>query len=286
MALSKGAFDHIYEHAKRRFLVRAELDSRDDAYRWVMHWLSQHPTFRKSQHVSVSTSLSSFGWSADTTADDSDRLASRIMYLPAPGDHVLRFKGRWLWLSRRRPTGTTSGHQGRMMVETLQVTTYGTSRRLLEELVEAARDRYELSSRQRTQIYSVSMEGYWTQAGSRPIRPMSSVVLPAGQAEALLADCREFLGSEAWYARHGIPYRRGYLLYGAPGTGKTSLVTALAGDLQLDVYVISLSSPTMSDETLRNLLNTAATRCILLLEDVDAAFVGRTAAGLVTGEGR
>lgn len=37
------------------------------------------------------------------------------------------------------------------------------------------------------------------------------------QAETLLADAKEFLESEAWYARRGIPYRRGYLLYGPPG---------------------------------------------------------------------
>ena len=63
----------------------------------------------------------------------------------------------------------------------------------------------------------------------------------------------------------------------AAGTGKTSVVTALAGELGLDIYVVTLSSPSMTDETLRSLLNSAAERCILLLEDVDAAFVGREA---------
>lgn len=53
---------------------------------------------------------------------------------------------------------------------------------------------------------------------------------------------------------------------------------ALAGALGLEIYVITLSSPTMTDETLRQLLNTAGTKSILLLEDVDAAFVDRTAA--------
>jgi chaperone BCS1 len=43
------------------------------------------------------------------------------------------------------------------------------------------------------------------------------VLLP--QAEALQNDCLEFLASEEWYAHHGIPYRRGYLLYGIPGEG-------------------------------------------------------------------
>lgn len=41
------------------------------------------------------------------------------------------------------------------------------------------------------------------------------------------------------------------------GSGKTSLVTALAGALALDVYVVTLSSPAMTDETLRQLLNNA-----------------------------
>ena len=37
------------------------------------------------------------------------------------------------------------------------------------------------------------------QVGSRPIRPLSSVVLPRQQIDALLADVERFRGSEAWY---------------------------------------------------------------------------------------
>jgi chaperone BCS1 len=45
-----------------------------------------------------------------------------------------------------------------------------------------------------------------------------------------------------WYAERGIPYRRGYLLHGVPGSGKSSLIHALAGELGLDIYVVSLST--------------------------------------------
>jgi hypothetical protein len=34
--------------------------------------------------------------------------------------------------------------------------------------------------------------------GSRPIRPLPTVVLPEQQAQRLLADCREFLAGEQW----------------------------------------------------------------------------------------
>ncbi len=43
--------------------------------------------------------------------------------------------------------------------------------------------------------------------------------------------------------------------------------------------MVTLSSPAMTDELLRGLLNSAAPRSVLLLEDVDAAFVDRAAAG-------
>jgi chaperone BCS1 len=90
--------------------------------------------------------------------------------------------------------------------------------------------------------------------------------------DMLLTDCRDFLCSEDWYAERGIPFRRGYLLYGVPGSGKTSLIHSLAGELGLDIYVVSLSSKGMSDNTLTTLMGHVPSRCILLLEDLDAAF--------------
>lgn len=51
----------------------------------------------------------------------------------------------------------------------------------------------------------------------------------------LLKDMENFLHNAAWYNDRGIPYRRGYLLYGPPGSGKSSLIAALAGELSLSV---------------------------------------------------
>lgn len=45
----------------------------------------------------------------------------------------------------------------------------------------------------------VSETALWHQVGSRPIRPLSSLVLPAEQITAIVADAQEFQASEAWY---------------------------------------------------------------------------------------
>ena len=79
-----------------------------------------------------------------------------------------------------------------------------------------------------------------------------------------------------WYADRGIPFRRGYLLHGVPGSGKSSLIHAIAGELMLDIYVVSLSSSWINDSTLTTLMGRVPARCIVLLEDLDAAFTRST----------
>jgi chaperone BCS1 len=70
----------------------------------------------------------------------------------------------------------------------------------------------------------------------------------------------------------GIPYRRGYLLHGPPGSGKTSYIQALAGALQYDICILNLSERGLGDDKLIHLLSNVPERCFILIEDVDAAF--------------
>ena len=50
-------------------------------------------------------------------------------------------------------------------------------------------------------------------------RYLGSVILDEGLAEKIDADICEWQDSAGWYRDRGIPYRRGYLLYGPPGSG-------------------------------------------------------------------
>jgi len=64
----------------------------------------------------------------------------------------------------------------------------------------------------------------------------------------------------------------GALKYGVPGSGKTSLIQSIAGELNLDVYIISLSRTGLNDTALRELITELPERCIALMEDIDVAF--------------
>jgi chaperone BCS1 len=110
-------------------------------------------------------------------------------------------------------------------------------------------------------------------------RSPDSVVLDNDVSSNLLGDARHFLSSHAWYTERGIPYRRGYLLHGPPGSGKTSFVQVLAGELSLDICMLSLSNESLTDESLASNLRDAPANSIILLEDVDAVFVASRGQG-------
>ncbi|CAD2213136.1 mitochondrial chaperone BCS1 [Angomonas deanei] len=73
------------------------------------------------------------------------------------------------------------------------------------------------------------------------------------------------------YLQLGIPWRRGYLLEGPPGTGKSSFVHALAGELCLPVHILSLQNAWMDDTTLLRCVSQLPPKCILLIEDIENA---------------
>ena len=73
----------------------------------------------------------------------------------------------------------------------------------------------------------------------------------------------------------GIPYRRGYLLHGPPGCGKTSFSLVLASELNLNICILNLSQEGLSDNGLAETLRSAPSNAIILLEDVDAVFIER-----------
>ncbi len=127
----------------------------------------------------------------------------------------------------------------------------------------------------RTIIFS-NWGSEWRQFGeSRVKRPFDSVILDENVAESIYEDVIEWCESAKWYADRGIPYRRGYLLHGPPGSGKSSFIMALAGRLGYNVCLLNLAERGLTDDRLAVALSVIPPKCLVLLEDVDAVFPNR-----------
>ncbi|GLT39234.1 hypothetical protein SLA2020_134390 [Shorea laevis] len=86
--------------------------------------------------------------------------------------------------------------------------------------------------------------------------------------QSIIDDLDRFLARRDYYKRIGKAWKRGYLLHGPPGTGKSSLVVAMAKHLKYDVYDLELSN-IYCDSQLRNVFLNISSKSIIVIEDVD-----------------
>ncbi|CAA0839278.1 P-loop containing nucleoside triphosphate hydrolases superfamily protein [Striga hermonthica] len=86
----------------------------------------------------------------------------------------------------------------------------------------------------------------------------------------IINDLCKFADSKDYYAKIGKAWKRGYLLFGPPGTGKSSMIAAMANLLEYDVYDLELTS--VKDNTeLRKLLIDTSGKSIIVIEDIDCS---------------
>lgn len=77
-----------------------------------------------------------------------------------------------------------------------------------------------------------------------------------------------------------LPHRLGYIFHGRPGTGKTSMVQAIATEYEVSILPILLGSPLLNDDNINSLFQNLPTpKCIVLLEDIDCCHDGREGRG-------
>lgn len=109
----------------------------------------------------------------------------------------------------------------------------------------------------------------WNYSNRRRAKSFDSVVLPASVQQALQEDLRGFTESRERLARVEMPWRRGYLLSGPPGTGKTSVSLAIAAALNFNLARLPLSD-IKSDGELIKAVSQLGGETVLVIEDIDA----------------
>lgn len=81
-------------------------------------------------------------------------------------------------------------------------------------------------------------------------------------------DVVKWVESESWYTSKGIRYFRGHLLFGQPGTGKSSLVQEICRLQNLPLYIIDLASFENDDFNRIPIEH----KSVILIEDIDCIF--------------
>ncbi len=262
----KGLVPKCYRYCKRKILTEMSITNSDFGYLWLNDYLSENNWIKKSRNFKVSTI-----WNRGREVWES-KLS------PGSGLHYFFYKRRLVILSKSiKEDGegvTTNGSNDenkREKLETIRLTLFSRNVNILNDLLQESIDRYK--NNDNSPLIWLQQSNYWSSAYKLKRREMKSVYLPSTVKNNLINDINTFLSEEEWYRKSGIPYHRGYLLEGIAGSGKTSLIKAVASHFNLSIYNLNLANT--SNSGLIDLIGRLPTRCILLIEDIDCANIKR-----------
>ncbi|RYP18586.1 hypothetical protein DL765_003871 [Monosporascus sp. GIB2] len=298
--LLRQLYHFCYGLVSEHLMSSVHVSSNDDIYLHLMKWLASQPRMVNSRSLTAET-VSRTAWEDEDESNvardqsgtylnfSNQEARSPPQFVPAIGLHNFWWRGQYFRLHRKRESFLDDAGGGPTFKdkEDLVISCLWRSPEPIKQLLRHAKEQYYVDHQARTIVKRPgpqNMRRYggrfsWQVVANRPVRDMRTVVLDQQQKMHVLADINEYLhpSTPRWYANRGIPLRRGYLFHGPPGTGKTSLSFALAGVFGLDIHVISLQEPTLTEEDLGSLFGALPRRCVVLLEDIDSAGLRRPA---------
>lgn len=258
LAYARSLPYHILRWLKLAFVVELSIANIDATHLWTQNWLSVQNEGKCSRR------LTAFCKHRD------GRATARVT--PGPGWHWYWFEGTPIIIDYSRRESKSVGNT---YIEEYEMQFITFSRKVVPRFVEYIHQLYEESHKDKIKIYNATRHGDWDKSNDIPKRKQRSVILPLDQEEDVYKDVENFLSNREWYEKHFVPYRRGYLLTGPPGNGKSSLVNNIASEFGLDIYILTLGSKELDDDTLILLLADLPEKCILLLEDIDCVYNAR-----------
>lgn len=267
-----SAFNFLWSRIKRLVRYNVYFDEANDFYEPFVEWFyAHHPdTFRSVEVKLVETDeediptmgRGEYGGRYRRNVKKSKWSLKFFQY----GDfNWIKYKGRTIFITKSREKLEHAGNIFSVYFNSYTIWGFFAKRQLHELCQEVLA--LKLSREQKT-LLSVYHQGSYSDFVRKDLEIVKTFEhLYFEGKEQLIQDLDKFDAALDTYRSLGINHKRGYLFYGNPGTGKTSIAKAIASYLQRPLYIISLSNK--DDKSIINLVNDARPGSVILFEDID-----------------
>jgi len=175
------------------------------------------------------------------------------------GVHLIWYKRLFLFINYiKEKDSVATKHK-----ETIVLTKLGRGRKLFDNMIQDLKDARE-KKKDSISFHKMGND-CWYYIRDLKKRAFNTLFIEKQKKDLILTSLNKFINNEEWYINSGIPYQLGILLYGEPGTGKTSLIKCLASYLNYAIYYLSPSKL----GTIEKAFSTIAEKSIIVIEDID-----------------
>jgi chaperone BCS1 len=289
-AITRFIWQTVYDFIVLYLTSAITIPAHDVLNKEVLSWMSTHVVVKRgSRHLAAQTVRSgddgiidpyrNVGYPPPGMPNGPDNRSSSVRFYPAVGTHFFIFQGRPFVFELGGRRSTSEEYESATGQDPIILRCFGRNPEPLKAFLAHCKE-FGRDARESMTVVCTADErspNRWGRMITRPSRPLKTVDMDESMKTSLIKDIERYLdpSTRRFYSNRGIPYRRGYLFYGAPGTGKTSLSFALAGHFKLNLYIMSLASPKLDDSTLDTMFGMLPPQCIVLMEDIDSARIER-----------
>ncbi|MNX71106.1 ATP-dependent zinc metalloprotease FtsH [compost metagenome] len=257
---------------KNRTIFSVYLEPGDQSIQWIHDYIIHSKNHHSLKQFLLSTREIEKKDSESTNKTEIN-YQPEVKLAPAPGIHFFFYKNMPSWMVFKREII----EKDKVFIgnhDNISINILGGSKTTAKSLIN---DAYLISNKKNNNEVQVFIASYgsWKSCGYKLARPINTLVFDDDLCRNIIDDANDSINNKEWYLSMGIPWRRGYLLYGDPGNGKSSLVMAIASAFNVAVYSVNLASQTLSEERLEFLFSEVPAGSILLIEEIDTVFNGR-----------